>query len=99
MPQSKKGKKMPATIRPARVTFSGLTEDLKGNICDTGTGSQAYQFTATTKALASNSRRKCSNPQYIQISIDRKKECLDPDTYLKNGYRYGIGKSPPWKGY
>ena len=43
----------PATIRPARANFSGLTEDLKGHIYDVGTGSQADQFTATTKALAS----------------------------------------------
>ena len=39
-----------ATI-PSRVTFIGLTEYLKGRIYNVGTGSQANQFTVTTKAL------------------------------------------------
>ena len=34
-------------------TFSCFTEDFKGHICDVGTGPQADQLTATTKALAS----------------------------------------------
>ena len=58
-----------ATIRPARATFSGLTEDLKGHIYNVGTGSQADQFTTTTKALVSYSGWKCSDPQDIRIAI------------------------------
>ena len=50
--------KRPATIRPARATFSGFTEDLKGHIYDVGTGSQADQFSAMTKYLASYAGRK-----------------------------------------
>ena len=55
--------------RPARAAFSGMTEDLKGHIYDVGTGSQADQFTATTKDLASYDGRKCTNPQDIRIAI------------------------------
>ena len=65
--------KRPATIIPERVTFSGLTEDLKGHIYDVGTGSQADQFTATTKALASYAGRKCSDTEDIRISLERQK--------------------------
>ena len=57
---------------PERVTFIGLIEDLKGHIYDVGTESQADQFTATTKALASYSRRKCADPQDIRIAIEQK---------------------------
>ena len=59
---------------PARVTFGGLIEDLKGHIYNVGTGSQADQFTATTKALLSYSGRKCSNPQDIRIAIEHQKD-------------------------
>ena len=65
-------------IRPARETFSGLTEDLKGHIYNMRTGSQADQFTATTKALASYSGRKCSDPQDIRIAIERQKDVMIP---------------------
>ena len=64
---------MPAAIRPARVTFSGKTEDLKGHIYDVGTGFLVDQFTATTKALASYDGRKCSNTQDILIAIEHQK--------------------------
>ena len=43
-----------------------------------GTGSRADQFTATTKALASYSGRKCSDPQDIQITIERQKDVVIP---------------------
>ena len=46
--------KKPSTTRPARVNFSGLTEDLKGHINDVSTGYQADQFKVTTKVLASS---------------------------------------------
>ena len=59
--------KKPAVTRPERVALSGLTEDLKGNIYDVGIGSQAGQFTATTKDLESYSGHKCTNPQEIRI--------------------------------
>ena len=58
-----------ATIRPERATFSGLAEDLKGHIYNVGTGSQADQFTAMTKALASCAGRKCFDTQDIRIAI------------------------------
>ena len=61
--------KNPYMIRPARVNFSGLTGDLKGHIYDVGTGSQADQFTATTKAMSSYAGRKCANTQDTQIAI------------------------------
>ena len=76
IPRTKKGKKRPAPTRPARVTFSALTEDLKGHIYDVGTGSQADQFTATTKELASYFGRKCSDNQDIWITIERQKYVL-----------------------
>ena len=60
------------------MTFGGLTEDLKGHIYNVGTGSQADQFTATTKALLSYSGRKCSNPQDIRIAIERQKDVSIP---------------------
>ena len=66
------------TIRPARVTFSGLAEDLKGHIYDVITGPQADQFTATTKDLARYSGRKCSNYQDIRIVIEHKKDVVIP---------------------
>ena len=68
--------KRPAAIRPSRVIFSGLIEDLKGHIYDVGTVSQADQFIATTKVLASYSGRKCSNPQDIWITIERQKDVI-----------------------
>ena len=43
-----------------------------------GIGSQADQFTATTKALAGYARRKCVDPQDIQISIERQMDVLIP---------------------
>ena len=70
--------KSPAAIRTARVTFSGLIEDLKVHIYDVGTVSQADQFTTTTKALASYARRKCSDPQDIRIAIERQKDVSIP---------------------
>ena len=73
-----KGKRRPATIRPARAIFSGLNEDHKCHIYDVGTGSQADQFNATTKALVSYGGQKCSNPQYIQITIDCHKYVVIP---------------------
>ena len=60
------------------MTFSGLTEDLKGHIYDVGTIPQADQFNATTKALESYSRRKCSYPQDIRITIERQKDVAIP---------------------
>ena len=57
-----------------RVTFSGITEDPKGHIYDVEKGYQADQFTATTKALASYSGRKCTDPQDIRISIEVQKD-------------------------
>ena len=56
------------------MTFSGLKEDIKGHINDVGTVSQAYQFTATTKTLASYSRRKFSDTQDIRIAIELQKD-------------------------
>ena len=64
--------------RPEKVTFSGLIEDLKDHIYDVGIGSQADQFTATTKALASYAGRKCTDPQDIRISIEWKKDVTIP---------------------
>ena len=63
---------------PEKATFSGLTEELKGHIYDVGTVSQADQFTATTKALASYAGRKCSDPQDIRIAIERQKDDVIP---------------------
>ena len=74
----RKENKNPATTRPAIVNFSGLTEDLKGHIYDMGTGPQADQFTATTKALASYTGRKCTNPQDINIAIELQKDVKTP---------------------
>ena len=45
--------KKPAATRSVGVTFISLTKYLKGHIYDVGIGSQADQFTATTKTLAS----------------------------------------------
>ena len=53
-----------------------MTEDLKGPIYNVGTGSQADQSTATTKALASYARRKCSDPQDIRIAIELQKDAV-----------------------
>ena len=39
-----------AAIRPARVTFSGLTEDLKGHIYCVGTGSLALDLDTHTSS-------------------------------------------------
>ena len=42
------------------------------------TGSQADQFTATNKALASYAGRKCVNTQDIRITIERQKDASIP---------------------
>ena len=60
------------------MTFSGLTEYLKGHIYDVGKVSQADQFTATTKALASYAGRKFSDTQDIRIAIERQKDVTIP---------------------
>ena len=70
--------KSPATISPERATFSGLTENLKDHIYNVGTGSQADQFTDTTKALASYAGRKCSDPQDTRIAIESQKDVVIP---------------------
>ena len=70
--------KRPAAISPERVAFSDLTEDLKGHIYDVGMESQANQFTATTKALASDAGRKCYDPQEIRIAIECQKDVSIP---------------------
>ena len=44
-------KKKPAITSPARVTFSSLTEDLKGHIYDVVSVSQVEKLTAATKSL------------------------------------------------
>ena len=67
-----------AAISTEIFTFIGLTADLKGHIYDVGTGSQANQFTTTTKALASYAGRKCSDPQDIQIAIEYQKDISIP---------------------
>ena len=64
--------------RPARITFSRLTEDIKGHIYDVGTGSQEDKFTAATNALASYAGRKCVNPHNIRIAIERQKDVSIP---------------------
>ena len=43
-----------------------------------GTGSQADQFTATTKALANYAGQKCANPQDIWIAIEGQKDVSIP---------------------
>ena len=43
-----------------------------------GTGSQADQFTATTKALVSYSGRKCADPSDTQIAIECQKDVSIP---------------------
>ena len=43
-----------------------------------GTGSQGYQFNATTKALASYAGRKCVDPQDIRIAIACQKDVSIP---------------------
>ena len=67
-----------AATRPARLNFSGLTEELKCHIYDVGTGSQADQFNTTNKALASYAGRKCANPQDIRIKIECQKDVSIP---------------------
>ena len=59
-----------AVKRPAGVAFGGLTEDLKGQIYNMGTGSQLGQFIANTKDLASYSGFKCTGTQEIRIAIE-----------------------------
>ena len=70
--------KRPATTSPSKIIFNGITEDLKGHIYNVGTGSQADQFTATTKALASYSGHKCTDHQDLKISIKRQKDVVIP---------------------
>ena len=70
--------KNPVAKIPWKVTLSGMTEDLKGDIYNLGTGSKANQFTATTKALASYDGQKCNNPQDIRISIKQQKCMIIP---------------------
>ena len=43
--------KRPADTSPKKLTFSGITEYLKGHIYSMGTGSLTDQFIATTKAI------------------------------------------------
>ena len=76
--EPRRKKKNPATIRPARATFSGLIEDLKGRIYNVRTGSQENQCTATTKSLASYAGRKCANPQDIWLAIELQKGVSTP---------------------
>ena len=90
--------KRPTTIRPARATFSGLNEDLKDHIYDVGTGSQADQFTATTKALASYAGRKCSDPQDIWIAIERQKDVVIPIPTSRPDIDMEVVKLPHRKG-
>ena len=66
--------KKPAATRPVGVTFSRLTKYLKVHIYYMWTVSQADQFTATTKALASHAGRKCTDSQVIRISVERQKD-------------------------
>ena len=89
--------KKSAVTRPARVTFSGLTEDLKGHIYDVGTISQADQFTATTKALGSYSGRKCTDPQDIIISIERPKDVVIPIPHKRTDIKVDVAKILPGK--
>ena len=83
---------MSATIRPVRATFSGLTEDLKGQIYDVGTGSQADQFTATTKALAIYAGWKCSDSQDTQIEIEHQKDVAIPVPTLRTDIDMEVAK-------
>ena len=65
------------------MTFSDLIEDLKGHIYDVGTRSQADEVTVTIKALASYAGQKCSDPDDIWIALERQKDVLIQNSYLK----------------
>ena len=57
-----------------------------------GTGSQADQFTATTKALASYAGRKCSYPQDIRIEIERQKDVVIPTPTSRSDTEADVAK-------
>ena len=59
-----------------RVTFNGLTEDLKYHIYEVGTVYQSGHFTATTKALMSYAGRRCTYTKDIRISIGIQKDVV-----------------------
>ena len=44
-------KRHPTSASPVKSNFTGLTDELKGSICNVSTGSQAHQFIATMKAV------------------------------------------------
>ena len=76
--------KRPAETSPKQLTFSGITEDLKGHIYNMGTGSQTNPFTATTKDLASYAGCKGTKPRDIRISVDRQKDVVTLIPYTRN---------------
>ena len=76
--------KRPSEISPKKVTFRGLTEDLKSHIYNMGTGSQTDQVKATTKELASYAGRKGTNPRDIRISVKRQKDVVTLIPYTRN---------------
>ena len=76
--------KRPSETIPKKVTFSGLTEDLKSHIYNMGTRSQTNQFKATTKDLASYAGRKGTNPQDIRISVKSQKDVITLIPYTSN---------------
>ena len=89
--------RMNVTTSTARVTFSGLTEDLKGHIYDVGTRYQEDQFTATTEALARYAGCKCFNPQDIMIEIEHQKDVKIPIPTTRTDINEDVEKLLPGK--
>ena len=84
--------KRPAETSPKKVTFRGITEDLKGHIYNMGTGSQTDQFTATTKDLASHAGRKGTNPWDIRISVESHKDVVTLIPYMRENIGGDVAK-------
>ena len=55
---------------------TGLTEELKRSIYDTGISSQADQFVLTTKDIASCAGRTCTDPQDIRVALENLDDTL-----------------------
>ena len=65
-------------------------EDLKGQIYDVGTSSQANYFVTMTKDIDIYAGWKCTDPQEIRIAIDKLDEVMSRIPKKQEGFKNDI---------
>ena len=68
--KKRKGHEQKKRFSPPKSSFTGLTEDMKGGIYNTGTGSQADHFIPETKAVSIYTGFTFNDAQESYIAVE-----------------------------